>query len=1127
MEGRSTSTRFVGRAAEFARLAGALDDAATGRPTTVLLAADAGAGASRFIDEAIRRIATLREPFTVIRCRVDDDPSGRPYGPLAVGLGDVLADVRDPELRSLVGPSGGELATLVPRLRPRLEALGLLPARPLISDPERRQPRLHESVLGVLARLGERHPVLLVIEDLHRADAASRSLVAFLARVSRRQRVALLVTYQPDALDREHPLHETLAAIGQAPAPPVQLGLRPLDRDELADLIAGVEGERPTASVLLLVAERSLGSPLVAEELLAARRELSSASLAGSLTGSLARLVSARLALRSPECRRVLRLIAPAERPVSRAELAEVAAAFESGSLRPPPRSTTGPRRGDGVLDADLAAGVGEAIAHGFLVERSPGRAAPGPLGRPARGTPAGVTAAPEDARLAIRHELVGRAIAADLLPRHRPRHHAALAAAARDRPAIALRHWRAANQPLPARRAAIDAAADATALDAPDVALEALELALELTDAAAAADGPVSRRVTTRDDTTELHAQAAEAAFAAGNATRAVAFGDAAVAGLDERRDARRLALLLERLGRYRRAAGDHDGATAAVRRAVRLMPRTPTPERARVVGALAQLLMLDGTFSEAIRLATEALATARAAGDEARAEAASALTTLGVSEGWGPDPDAGIAHLREGRELAETIGRLDEAFRATANLTTILDLQGRREEAIDVAYEGIEAARAVGQEAVYGNFLRGNAADSLYYLGRWAEARALARTSLEWSPAGIGFVNSAINLAIVEVESEAGEAAGRLLGRLLLELETIRDSQYAGPVYSAAASFALWRDDVADAVRAIDLGWARVRDTEDWVLIARIAAVALEVQAVAAAAASERRDLPSIAAAREAARRILAEAEAAVARSGVDPHRGSRQEADARLATARAYAARLDGRDDPATWDAVARTWERIGKRYQVAKARRRQAEAALAASDARVGRSAARRPLIDAATIALDLGARPLLRRLVELAGRALIRFPDDLVEAIAERLKDDEALTGVGRRPPVAVPVGPADGPDAGPTAVPVGATVRHAHGAEVAIGPLAPSELVRGLVGEPSARRRDTFGLSPREREVLALIAQGRTNREIGDKLFISQKTVGVHVGNILAKLGVSGRVEAAAVAIRLGLTERH
>ena len=74
------------------------------------------------------------------------------------------------------------------------------------------------------------------------------------------------------------------------------------------------------------------------------------------------------------------------------------------------------------------------------------------------------------------------------------------------------------------------------------------------------------------------------------------------------------------------------------------------------------------------------------------------------------------------------------------------------------------------------------------------------------------------------------------------------------------------------------------------------------------------------------------------------------------------------------------------------------------------------------------------------------------------------------------------------------------------------------------VGAPP-KRGPAFGLSPREHEVLGLIAEGRTNREIGERLFISQKTVGVHVGNILAKLDVSGRVEAAAVAIRLGLTE--
>jgi DNA-binding CsgD family transcriptional regulator len=89
------------------------------------------------------------------------------------------------------------------------------------------------------------------------------------------------------------------------------------------------------------------------------------------------------------------------------------------------------------------------------------------------------------------------------------------------------------------------------------------------------------------------------------------------------------------------------------------------------------------------------------------------------------------------------------------------------------------------------------------------------------------------------------------------------------------------------------------------------------------------------------------------------------------------------------------------------------------------------------------------------------------------------------------------------------------------------GSEARSELVLAVAGDPqpAAERADTFGLSGREKEVLALVAQGRTNREIGEHLFISQKTVGVHVGNILSKLAVSGRVEAAAVAIRLGLTE--
>ncbi|NED20955.1 response regulator transcription factor, partial [Streptomyces sp. SID9913] len=64
---------------------------------------------------------------------------------------------------------------------------------------------------------------------------------------------------------------------------------------------------------------------------------------------------------------------------------------------------------------------------------------------------------------------------------------------------------------------------------------------------------------------------------------------------------------------------------------------------------------------------------------------------------------------------------------------------------------------------------------------------------------------------------------------------------------------------------------------------------------------------------------------------------------------------------------------------------------------------------------------------------------------------------------------------------------------------------------------------DALGLTGRERDVLRLVAAGHTNRRIAEELFISPKTASVHVSNILAKLGVSGRGEAAAVAHRLGL----
>jgi DNA-binding NarL/FixJ family response regulator len=62
-------------------------------------------------------------------------------------------------------------------------------------------------------------------------------------------------------------------------------------------------------------------------------------------------------------------------------------------------------------------------------------------------------------------------------------------------------------------------------------------------------------------------------------------------------------------------------------------------------------------------------------------------------------------------------------------------------------------------------------------------------------------------------------------------------------------------------------------------------------------------------------------------------------------------------------------------------------------------------------------------------------------------------------------------------------------------------------------------------LTPREAEVLELVAHGLTNGQIGERLFISTKTASVHVSNLLAKLGASGRAEAVSIAHQRGLLD--
>src|SRR4029078_4338023 len=89
-------------------------------------------------------------------------------------------------------------------------------------------------------------------------------------------------------------------------------------------------------------------------------------------------------------------------------------------------------------------------------------------------------------------------------------------------------------------------------------------------------------------------------------------------------------------------------------------------------------------------------------------------------------------------------------------------------------------------------------------------------------------------------------------------------------------------------------------------------------------------------------------------------------------------------------------------------------------------------------------------------------------------------------------------------------------------ADGAPGRAVAAELPADYSDEPAAAP-DPFGLTSGERDVLARVAEGYTNRRIAETLFISESTAGVHVSHILGKLGVETRTEAAKIAVRLGL----
>jgi DNA-binding NarL/FixJ family response regulator len=1028
---RVSSPRFIGRAAERAAVEALVAASATGTASVALVGGEAGIGKTRLITEVADRARADGAIVLEGGCVSLGDGGGLPFAPFVEALR------RLPGVLDAGRYDGLDLAAL---RTPATAALGRLtrdlgePDAADVGDfarPEWVQARIFEGMLALLRALGERAPVVLILEDLHWADGSTRDLVTFLARNVRAERLVIVGTYRTDELHRRHPLRPWLSEMDRLPGVH-RVELARFGRSELDALVEAILEHAPAPELVDAIERRAEGNPFFIEELLAAWGDARSAGPATArLPETLRDVLLSRVSALSEDAQRVLGIAAVDGRSVDPSLLAFVAALPESeleGSLR-------------------------EALAAQLLIADADG-----------------------DGRYRFRHALLAEAVYDDLLPSERRRLHAAYAAALDARPvpdgvagashlAALAHHATAAHEPVRALRAWIAAARAAAETYAFAESVRAFDRAIELWDAVPADDRP------TGFDPVLLHHEASLAAMVGGAPDRAVEFAREAVRLVDPAREPRRWAAANERLARATWVSGSaDDGAGILEATAVAMERLEPSPERARVLASLASTYMLRGDHARAIPVANAAIELARAT--RATLAEAHALSTLGTSTALAGDCAAGIGISREALARNQAGGDVHDIGRAFANYSSVLLVCGQLEDSFTVANEGTAWTRAVGIYGQYGRFLMGNTIEAAIDLGRWDEAEQRTDALLAGEMFGVNRIGAIAACGTFLVRRGRLDDARGLLGTGRAIVEPMQDAQFTGPTFLGLVELALVDGDPSTAAAMAADGMARVAATGDRFYAIELAASAARAEADVAGAARARRDEDSAAEAVRRAQSALATLEGALeGASGADPFGGRLA---SMIASAGAEVRRAAGVPDPAAWRAAVAAADASRIAWRTAYTRFRLAEAILEARDAR---GEAETALAEAHAAADRLGARPLREAIESLARRSRVRIP--------------------------AAPAVPAEEPT----------TERHTE----------TDDRQPDGSGAGDGIAQDDLGLTRREREVLPLVAAGLTNKRIAETLFISENTAGVHVSNILGKLGVATRTEAAAVAARLGL----
>ena len=982
---------MVGRDGELARLLNLLDDAEAGRSVVALVSGDAGVGKTRLVSE-VTRLAAARG-FTVLSGQCAELGDSVPYLPLADALRGAAQStgVRDalssrPALSRLL-PEGGEGP---------------------IADSDRsglaRQQMLG-GVLGLLAELAAAAPVLLVLEDLHWADASTRDLVTFLSRMLHRERVALIGSYRTDDLHRRHPLRPVVAELLRLPSV-IAVELAPLDPSALAEHLTATAPARIDATELNDIVTRAEGNAYYAEELLAASVS-SDPGQHAVLPAGLAALLLSRVEQLSDATQQVLRAAAVAGRKADD-ELVRAAS---------------------GLAAAEYEGAVREAVTHQLLVPH---------------GTEGYV----------FRHALLREAVYADLLPGERTRLHATMCSLLADEQRLTMpgtaaelaQHCLASHDIPAAFAASVRAGEDAERLGAPaeahrhyDQALALWERVTEpektagmargklgLLSATNAADsGDVERAVHLLRRLRQLVAAQAEQGTAAADVKLASRIGE-------------RLAFNLMLIDDPKAPAE----AAEVARATVDATPADPPSwQYARALTTYSYALIMEEDFSVARDWAERGIAAARAA--DAPWVEADALVTLGFMSNREGSNDEAIKLLTAAHKQAREAMVLGVELRSAYHLARAHLERGDLTVGGAVAHEGTKRAIQTGLDmSPYGVDLQHLHFQCHFADGKWDHAQEIA----DGFPVRVTIPPEAyLSSMALFIDVARGNPAVEERRAWIEPFWSVRgwDPFIAHGLF---AEHALWQGDteqaLAEAQASIDIDSVPPWGYSPSVI--RPAAVALSARADRAVQARAAGDDPAAAAELAAAGELLR-----IAREGAAFPKRPRfilgPEGRGWLARAEAEYRRAAGDNDPQAWQAVLEAFG-LAYMYEIARTRWRLAEALAEAGR----RDEAEEQWRQAANTADGLGAKPLRRVLDDLARRARI--------GTAPSLPDGAVLAS-----------------------------------------------------------------LTSREREVLRLIAAGRSNREIASVLFIAPKTASVHVSNILGKLGASSRTEAAAIAHREGL----